>query len=52
MLFDRGVIDPVSLLSDWGRMVENVTLEYEVFLPPEITLRVSIEDPLRLYFAV
>ncbi len=64
MRFDRDVIDPVSRVSDWGRMVDKGTLEYEVFVPRGITLRVSkvfvprgitlrvsIEDPLRLCFA-
>jgi hypothetical protein len=34
-----------------GKWSIKATLEYEFFVPREITLRVSIEDRLRLYFA-
>jgi hypothetical protein len=34
-----------------GEWSIKATLEYEVFVPRGITLRVSIEDPLRLCFA-
>jgi hemolysin activation/secretion protein len=50
MLFDRGVIDPVSLLVIGGEWSVRAILEYEVFVPRGITLRVSIRRPVAFMF--
>jgi hypothetical protein len=50
MLFDRGVIDPVSLLSDWGRMVDKGHIRIRGFRPSRDNTTRKYRRPVAFMF--
>jgi hypothetical protein len=50
MLFDRGVMDPVSLLSDWGQMVDKGHIRIRVFRPSRDNTTRKYRRPVAFIF--